>query len=233
MPKRTRDHHAWLIKELRNPVTASDYLNEALGDSPQMFLKAIRNIGEAFRLSVVARESGFRRETLYRSLSRYGNPRFKTLNAVLDVLGLGIEIKPKGGLESARGGPVVQEQHVPQRRVATVQPRARYRRRIAHAFNPDQLTLNFAGGGFLLPSQSGSAVSEGLTSAYSLRQPTVMEATGVSVVSRIPRFLPWRSLELGMQRFGSLPAMDQSQRLSLSALLASQQGKQSVVQQLR
>ena len=95
MPKNVRDHHAWLVEELRNPVVASNYLNEALEDSPEMFLKALRNVGEAFRLSVVAKEAGFRRETLYRSLSRRGNPRLRTLDAVLNVLGLGIEVKPK------------------------------------------------------------------------------------------------------------------------------------------
>ena len=96
MPKNVRDHHAWLVEELRDPVLASNYLNEALEDSPQMFLKALRNVGEAFRLSVVAKkEAGFRRETLYRSLSKRGNRRLKTLDAVLSVLGLEIEVKPK------------------------------------------------------------------------------------------------------------------------------------------
>ena len=96
MPKRTLDHHAWLIEELREPITASNYLNEALEDSPKMFLKALRNVAEAWRISEVARKSGVRRESLYRTLSKSGNPRLNTLNAVLAVLSLAIKIHPKG-----------------------------------------------------------------------------------------------------------------------------------------
>ena len=95
MPKRTLEHHAWLIKELKDPVVASNYLNEALEDSPQMFLKALRNVGEAWRISIVAKEAGVRRESLYRTLSKYGNPRLNTLHAVLRVLGLEIKVQPE------------------------------------------------------------------------------------------------------------------------------------------
>lgn len=97
MPKRTVDHHSWLIEELRDPVTASNYLNEALADSPQMFLKALHNVSEAWRISAVAKKAGVRRESLYRTLSKHGNPRLNTLRAVLSVLGLGISVRPESG----------------------------------------------------------------------------------------------------------------------------------------
>ena len=93
MPKRTRDHHAWLIEELKDPVVAANYLNEALSDSGQMFLKALRNVAEAGRMSKVAKKAGVRRESLYRTLSDRGNPRLDTLNSVLSVLGLRIAIE--------------------------------------------------------------------------------------------------------------------------------------------
>ena len=93
MPKRTRDYHAWLIDELKDPVVAANYLNEALSDSRQMFLKALRNVAEAGTITKVARKAGVRRESLYRSLSDHGNPRLDTLNSVLSVLGLGIAIE--------------------------------------------------------------------------------------------------------------------------------------------
>ena len=121
MPKRIRDHHSWLVEELKNPASAANYLNEALKDSPEMFLKALRNVGEANRISVVAKGAGFRRETLYRSLSQHGNPRFKTLGAVLSVLGLGIEIKASKGVERMSAGPPRQRQKRVQDSMVAVQ----------------------------------------------------------------------------------------------------------------
>ena len=97
MPKRTRDYHSWQIKQLTDPETAAGYLNEALCDSREMFLKALRNVAEAGRMARVAKEAGVRRESLYRTLSKRGNPRLDTLNSVLSVLGLGIaiEVRPR------------------------------------------------------------------------------------------------------------------------------------------
>jgi len=93
MPKRTMDYHAWLIEELKDPVVAANYLNEALGDSRPMFLKALRNVAEARRIARIAKGAGVRRESLYRTLSKRGNPRLDTLTSVLSVLGLGIAIE--------------------------------------------------------------------------------------------------------------------------------------------
>lgn len=93
MPKRTRDYHPWLLGKLANPQTAADYLNEAMNDSPEMFLKALRNLAQARQMATVARQAGVQRESLYRTLSKRGNPRLATLNAVLRVLGLRIAIQ--------------------------------------------------------------------------------------------------------------------------------------------
>ena len=96
MPKRTRDYHPWLLGKLANPQTAADYLNEAMNDSPEMFLKALRNIAQARQMATVARQAGVQRESLYRTLSKRGNPRLDTLNAVLRVLGLRMAIQAEG-----------------------------------------------------------------------------------------------------------------------------------------
>jgi probable addiction module antidote protein len=93
MPKRTKDYHSWQIKQLTDPQTAASYLNAALNDSKEMFLKALRNVAEAGRMTRVAKKAGVRRESLYRTLSDHGNPRLDTLNSILSVLGLEIAIK--------------------------------------------------------------------------------------------------------------------------------------------
>lgn len=95
MPKRTRDHHTWLLDQLSDPVFASEYLNEARSDSRKAFLKALRNVAESRRMAVVAEQTGLNRESLYKSLSEDGNPRLETYDSVLTALGLDYVIKPR------------------------------------------------------------------------------------------------------------------------------------------
>ena len=105
MPKRTLDHHAWLIDELRDPVVAANYLNEAMNDSIEMFLKALRNVAQARQMTEVAKRAGIRRESLYRTLSRRGNPCLDTLNSILDVVGLKILFQAQGISSVGAGSP--------------------------------------------------------------------------------------------------------------------------------
>jgi probable addiction module antidote protein len=95
MPKRTRDHHAWLLEQLTDVHFAAEYLTEAHRTSRSIFLKALRNVAEARRMAVVAKRAGVNRETLYRTLSADGNPSLETYEAVLRALGLEYEFKPK------------------------------------------------------------------------------------------------------------------------------------------
>ena len=96
MPKKTQPYRSWQIEKLKDPAIASDYLNEALSDSPKMFLKALGLVAQSRQnFRQVARDAGISREALYRSLSEEGNPTFDTLHSVLDVLDLKIEFHPK------------------------------------------------------------------------------------------------------------------------------------------
>ena len=100
MPKRTKDYHAWLLAKLVDPDTAAAYLNEAINDSPEIFLKALRNVAQARRVANVAKKAGVRRESLYRTLSKNGNPRLGTLNSVLQAVGLRIAIQAGGRVKA-------------------------------------------------------------------------------------------------------------------------------------
>lgn len=95
MPKRTKDYHSWLVRKLADPFRAERYLRQAIDDSPEMFLKALRNVAEACGMSKVAEKAGLNRESLYRTLSSEGNPTLSTLSAVLDALGLKMDIAEK------------------------------------------------------------------------------------------------------------------------------------------
>jgi probable addiction module antidote protein len=94
MTPRTSSYRQSLLTSLLDPNEASAYLNAALEDSPEAFLKALKNVAQARTMASVAREAGIQRETLYRAFSEQGNPTFETLSSVLGALGMKLSIAP-------------------------------------------------------------------------------------------------------------------------------------------
>lgn len=92
VPKRTRSYREWQLEKLTDPAIAAGFLNASLEESPEVFLSALGKVAQANRMFEVARMSGVQRETLYRSLSKRGNPTLETLTGVLAALDLKIEI---------------------------------------------------------------------------------------------------------------------------------------------
>jgi len=88
MPKRTSDYRAALLEDLRNPREAALYLTEALRDSEEMFLSALRDVAEARQMAKVAEGAGLARESIYRMLSPSGNPTYHNLVGIFRALGL-------------------------------------------------------------------------------------------------------------------------------------------------
>lgn len=79
-----------LLEDLRNdPEFAAEYLSAAKADSKEAFLAALRDVAEARAgMKALARRSRLNRESLYRALSRKGNPSISTLDSVLNALGM-------------------------------------------------------------------------------------------------------------------------------------------------
>jgi probable addiction module antidote protein len=96
--KASKSHDEAVIQELRdNPAYAVEYLKEALAetDEPSVLLLALRRIAEARGgVAKVAKAAGIERESLYRALSRHGNPRLSTLVAVTKAIGLQLTVEP-------------------------------------------------------------------------------------------------------------------------------------------
>ncbi|MFZ0523232.1 MAG: addiction module antidote protein [Candidatus Acidiferrales bacterium] len=94
---REENFKADLLEELRSdPEYAAEYLSAAKADSNEAFLVALRDVAEAQKgMKKVAKAAGVNRENLYRALSKKGNPRIDTLDAVLDVLGIEFKFVPK------------------------------------------------------------------------------------------------------------------------------------------
>ncbi len=88
MPKRTKSYNSWRLSKLTDPEVAASYVNAAISDSPEMFLKALRNVAQARQMTKVAKTAGVTRENLYRAFSDEGNPTLDTLSSVLRAVGL-------------------------------------------------------------------------------------------------------------------------------------------------
>ena len=94
---RSVSYDDYLIRSLKNPRRAAAYLNAALEDEdPRVFLLALRNVAAARGgIGAVAATSRLNRESLYRTLSRKGNPSLQTLGALLSSLGLRLAVESK------------------------------------------------------------------------------------------------------------------------------------------
>lgn len=80
---------------IENEEDAIAYLNAAAetGD-PALLQAAIGDIAKARGMGQIAKEAGVGRESLYKSLSKEGNPSFRTIVKVVDALGGRLVIEP-------------------------------------------------------------------------------------------------------------------------------------------
>ena len=85
-----------IIAEIRdNPEFAASYLAAAIeeADEPGVLLIALRQIAEARGgMAKVAKDAGIQRESLYRALSKRGNPRLTTLLAIIRAMGMTLTV---------------------------------------------------------------------------------------------------------------------------------------------
>ena len=89
-------HREELIKILKDSEEASAYLNAALeaGD-PKAFLVALRNVLEAQGgMTKISRRAKVNRVTLYKMLSRKGNPGFGHILNILKIVGIRFRATP-------------------------------------------------------------------------------------------------------------------------------------------
>jgi len=94
MRLRKFDDH--LHEKLRDPEYAITYLETAMEDGIEEFLYALREIACAQEGGIqhIAEQAQLGRESMYKSLSKRGNPRIKTLDSILSAIGLQFSITP-------------------------------------------------------------------------------------------------------------------------------------------
>ncbi len=80
-----------VAEHLRTPEEMAAYLDAWLEEAPEDaagIARALGDIARAKGMSLVAREAGLSRESLYRALSAEGNPSFATVLKVARALGV-------------------------------------------------------------------------------------------------------------------------------------------------
>lgn len=92
-----KHYHDSLIKALKDPQEAAEYLNAVLEEKDEeMFLVALRNVAEARGgLSKLSSSAKLNRANLYKILSRQGNPEIQTLAQILHNFGLRLAVAPE------------------------------------------------------------------------------------------------------------------------------------------
>lgn len=97
---RNKKYQDFLIEQLKDHDEAVAYLNAALeeslkGDeeSQQVFLIALRNVAEAQGgIGALSKKARVGRESLYKTLSGAGNPKWHTLVSLCVAMGLNLRL---------------------------------------------------------------------------------------------------------------------------------------------
>jgi len=95
-----RAYRDFLIEKMRDPEEAAEYLKCSLDayfedGNTEAFLTAVRTVAEARGgMTALSKQTELNRQTLYRTLSKKGNPRINTRRSILNSLGFRLSIEP-------------------------------------------------------------------------------------------------------------------------------------------
>lgn len=102
---KSKNYNDLLIESLKKPREAVAYLNAALeeckdgsAESQKLLLIAFKNVALAQGgISNLATKTGLGRESLYKTLSKRGNPKLTTLTNLISAMGfdLKVSLQPK------------------------------------------------------------------------------------------------------------------------------------------
>lgn len=96
--EKVAEYKDYLKESLKDPEEAAEYLNAALEEGDlSLFTLALKDVVDALGggIGATAKKSHLNRESLYRMLSKQGNPRLTSLTSVMTSLGLEVHITSK------------------------------------------------------------------------------------------------------------------------------------------
>jgi probable addiction module antidote protein len=107
VPRKTANTERYrdgLLESLKDPEQAAAYLDACLEDGDaRVFLLALRDVADAHGgVRGIAEGARLNRESLYRMLSRAGNPSLESLAGVLGACGLRLGIRPSRRVRKRR-----------------------------------------------------------------------------------------------------------------------------------
>jgi probable addiction module antidote protein len=91
IPSKTKTVPYDVAEQLRTPEDMAAYLDAWLAEAPEDVAGIARALGDIARargMAQVARDAGLSRESLYKALSRNGNPSLATILKVTKALGM-------------------------------------------------------------------------------------------------------------------------------------------------
>jgi probable addiction module antidote protein len=97
--KPSRSHEQATLQSLRDdPAFAAQYLNDVLEDGDEQELMiSMRRIADAMGgVPQLASRAKLNATTLYRTLSKKGNPELRSMNSMLKAMGLRLAVQPIG-----------------------------------------------------------------------------------------------------------------------------------------
>ena len=93
--RKYRTHDEYLAESLKDPDEAALYLNAAAEENdPALLLEALAQVAKAHGVTRMAKRVSLSRMGLYKTLSKKGNPEFKTFFSILKASGIQLAFKP-------------------------------------------------------------------------------------------------------------------------------------------
>ncbi len=85
-----------IAEYLDNDEFIAEYITDAFETNDPAYINhAIGAVARAHGMTKIAKDSGLKREALYRSLSETGSPQFTTILAVLNAMGVSLSAKTR------------------------------------------------------------------------------------------------------------------------------------------
>jgi len=97
MARKTGNYDEYHLEWLKDPANAAAFLNAVIEDNDkEAFLLALRDVAQANGgMTTIAKKTHVSRSSLYKTLSKQGNPEFNSISKLLHSMGLRLTVEPE------------------------------------------------------------------------------------------------------------------------------------------
>ncbi|MEI6127354.1 MAG: addiction module antidote protein [Pseudomonadota bacterium] len=96
MSRKTGNYDEYHLEWLKDPQNAAAFINAVIEDSDrEAFLLALKDVAQAQGgMTAIAEKTHVSRSSLYKTLSKRGNPEFGSISKLLHGMGLRLTVEP-------------------------------------------------------------------------------------------------------------------------------------------